>query len=151
MNQKAPSKQQIVMELVKGVQHDIRLYNRLYKTLLKQQHCYIRLDNKALETVTAELTPLIESLHANATHRTKLLHFLGFDENKDGVKQFISALPRSIQQSFRTQWDTLEQQVNSCQKQNQLNGQISASLNEMLLDIDSDNNFHYSTAKLMEL
>jgi flagella synthesis protein FlgN len=144
------SKNDIVREIIRGIQYDVRLYDELYKLLLKQQHCYLSFDEASMQAITDKLQPMLDTLQKNAEHRTNLLGYLGLAQNKAGINRLINALPGKLRLQAGQQWQTLETRVQSCQQQNQLNGQLSASFSEMLQQFDHDNSNSYSSPKLME-
>lgn len=145
------SKNDVVREIIRGIQYDVRLYDELYKLLLKQQHCYLAFDEQSMQTITDKLQPMLDTLQKNAEHRTKLLGYLGLEQNKAGMNRLLGALPGKLRTQAGQQWHMLETRVQSCQQQNQLNGQLSASFNEMLQQFDHDSSNNYSSSKLMEL
>ncbi|PJC86408.1 hypothetical protein CSW98_09350 [Vibrio sp. HA2012] len=147
----SPSKVDVLKEIIRGIQHDLTLYDALYRLLLKQQHCYLSFDDSSMQEITEKLHPMIDTLHKNAKHRTALLGYLGLKQSKEGMKKLINTLPGNLKIQTATQWKELEVMVQSCHQQNQLNGQLSVSYREMLRLFGHENANDYASTKLMEL
>lgn len=141
----------VIKKIIQGIQGDITLYDELHELLIAQQHGYLSFDGVALQTTTTQLQPLLDTLHNHAYQRTQLLNSLGLPENRCGMQRLMNALPTKLKQHVTHHWHTLEARIYSCQQQNQRNGELSASVHELLQTILHNTENDYSTAKLMHL
>ncbi|OLQ79116.1 hypothetical protein BIT28_01910 [Photobacterium proteolyticum] len=143
------NKQQAIMLIMKGIQHDVRQYKQLHQLMVEQQESYLKFDGEALQELIAKQRPLIANLSRSAAKRSELMALLGLSQTKAGMATLLQALPEKLKKPMNEYWQTLELCIRSCHQLNQLNGQISASYSEMLQQVN--NKQSYSSGNLMQL
>ncbi|QUJ68638.1 flagellar export chaperone FlgN [Photobacterium sp. GJ3] len=132
------SKQQIVKTLIQGIRHDLHAYQQLGQLMLRQQASYLQFDGSSLSDLVSRQEPLLLQLQQSAKHRSDLLKSLGLPGDKRGMALLLKRLPSPLNLKVRQSWQQLESQIHSCQKTNQVNGNLSASYGEVLRQLKGE-------------
>ncbi|NAX49238.1 flagellar export chaperone FlgN [Photobacterium halotolerans] len=132
------SKQQIVKALIQGIRHDLQAYQQLGQLLLRQQASYLQFNGTTLTELVKKQEHLLAQLQRSASQRRQLLQQLGLSADKQGMTTLMKKLPSPLNTQVRQSWQQLENHIQSCQKTNQVNGNLSASYGELLMQIKGE-------------
>ena len=115
-----------VKQLIIGIQQDCGRYAALQQ-LLRNQHCLLAShDVDGLTEHNLQQTRLMADIQQQAQQRCQHLLALGLKPDEKGMATLIAKLPATLQQSVSGQWQQLEQLLQLCRRQNDLNGRLLA-------------------------
>lgn len=144
-------RQQLVMQLLKGIQQDIQQYDELQHILQALQASYLNFDGEAMQRMMQRQQPLLAVLAQRSTQRTVQLRQLGLPATPQGIRSLFQALPPALREKMQQQWQRLESVIVACRQLNQHNGQLSASFGELLAEISQGSQRHYARDQLMQM
>ncbi|GAB6261734.1 flagellar protein FlgN [Photobacterium sp. CCB-ST2H9] len=132
------SKQQVVKSLIQGIRRDLHAYQQLGQLMIRQQASYLQFNGAALTELVSRQEPLLSQLQQSAKQRSDMLLSLGLPGDKRGMAILLKRLPSPLNMKVRQSWQQLETQIQSCQKTNQVNGNLSASYGEVLRQLKGE-------------
>lgn len=115
-----------VKQLIIGIQQDCGRYAELQQLLLNQHGLLASHDVDGLTEHNRQQTRLMVDIQQQAQQRCQHLLALGLKPDEKGMATLITKLPATLQQSVSGQWQRLEQMLQQCQRQNELNGRLLA-------------------------
>ncbi|WP_421201453.1 flagellar export chaperone FlgN [Aeromonas enteropelogenes] len=117
---------QRVRLLTSGIQQDLLCYTELLQLLLRQHRLLATHDVEGLTEHNQQQTRLMAQVQQQAQQRCQHLLALGLRPDEKGMAILIAKLPTSLQQHATNQWQELEQLLQQCLRQNDLNGRLLA-------------------------
>ncbi|MEZ6974823.1 MULTISPECIES: lateral flagellar protein LfgN [unclassified Aeromonas] len=117
---------QRVKELILGIQQDGTRYVALQQLLLRQHSLLAAHDVDALAEHNQQQTQLMMQVQQQAQQRCQHLLALGLKPDEKGMAALIEKLPANLQHKVAKQWLQLEQLLQQCLRQNELNGRLLA-------------------------
>lgn len=121
-----------VQALISGVQSDIHDYQALER-LLQSQHAQLKArQTDVLLTQLPLQQALIAKLQQAAAARSQLLQHLGITADEHGMRLLLQRLPSNVRECLNPLWQTLNQLVERCQLQNEVNGRLLACQYEVI-------------------
>lgn len=115
-----------VKQLIIGIQQDCGRYAALQQLLLNQHGLLASHDVDGLTEHNLQQTRLMADIQQQAQQRCQHLLALGLKPDEKGMATLITKLPAALQQSVSGQWQQLEQLLQLCRRQNDLNGRLLA-------------------------
>lgn len=115
-----------VKQLIIGVQQDCGRYAELQQQLLRQHSLLAAHDVNGLAEHNQRQTQLMAAVQQQAQQRCQHLLALGLKPDEKGMATLIAKLPASLQKNVASQWQQLEQLLQQCLRQNELNGRLLA-------------------------
>ena len=115
-----------VKQLIIGVQQDCGRYAELQQQLLRQHSLLAAHDVNGLAEHNQQQTQLMAAVQQQAQQRCQHLLALGLKPDEKGMATLIAKLPASLQKNVASQWQQLEQLLQQCLRQNELNGRLLA-------------------------
>ena len=115
-----------VKQLIIGVQQDCGRYAELQQQLLRQHSLLAAHDVNGLAEHNQRQTQLMAAVQQQAQQRCQHLLALGLKPDEKGMATLIAKLPISLQKNVARQWQQLEQLLQQCLRQNELNGRLLA-------------------------
>ncbi|RDH85229.1 MAG: flagellar protein FlgN [endosymbiont of Seepiophila jonesi] len=109
------------------LQSEIDESRRLLDILLREHKLLQGASSAPLEQLTAEKQQQMAVLETAVVKHNRLLLHLDLQPNREGSEQLLQQLPEAG--SARQLWEEFEQLIETCQKQNDVNGDI-LSLNQ---------------------
>ena len=97
---------------------------RLYQLLKTEFDQLSRRDIERIEETLEAKQALLSELEALSEMRYRILAENGFSADKDGHDAFINSVEGSGGDALRASWQALQQTLEDCQQQNQVNGQV---------------------------
>lgn len=116
----------------------IELLESLTTLLMAERTALKDRDTLNIQAQLNKKTELLKQLEHNASTRTQLLIDSGVEGNDQGMTAYLNSLPVTAATELGNQWQTLKEQLHSCQAANQVNGTIlhrSKTQAETLLNI----------------
>lgn len=121
-----------IASLLQGLREDQQGYQQLLE-LLREQHLLLcRLDSQGLLGLNRRHADAVEPLRARAKERGQCLLRLGCSADPAGMEQLLTRLPRTLADYLRDLWAQLQQGVQACKQQNDINGRLLAGQQELL-------------------
>lgn len=115
-----------IKQLIIGIQQDCGRYAELQQLLLNQHGLLASHDVDGLTQHNLQQTRLMADIQQQAQQRCQHLLALGLKPDEKGMATLITKLPTALQQSVSGQWQRLEQMLQLCRRQNDLNGRLLA-------------------------
>ncbi|MDM5150292.1 lateral flagellar protein LfgN [Aeromonas salmonicida] len=115
-----------VKQLIIGVQQDCGRYAKLQQQLLRQHSLLAAHDVNGLAEHNQQQTQLMAAVQQQAQQRCQHLLALGLKPDEKGMATLIAKLPVNLQKNVASQWQQLEQLLQQCLRQNELNGRLLA-------------------------
>ncbi len=115
-----------VKQLIIGIQQDCGRYAELQQVLLRQHSLLAAHDVDGLAEHNQLQTQLMVVVQQQAQQRCQHLLALGLKPDEKGMATLIAKLPASLQKNVASQWQQLEQLLQQCLHQNELNGRLLA-------------------------
>lgn len=115
-----------VKQLIIGIQQDCGRYAELQQLLLRQHSLLAAHDVDGLAEHNQQQTQLMVAVQQQAQQRCQHLLALGLKPDEKGMATLIAKLPASLQKNVASQWQQLEQLLQQCLRQNELNGRLLA-------------------------
>ena len=115
-----------VKQLIIGIQQDCGRYAELQQVLLRQHSLLAAHDVDGLAEHNQQQTQLMIVVQQQAQQRCQHLLALGLKPDEKGMATLIAKLPASLQKNVASQWQQLEQLLQQCLRQNELNGRLLA-------------------------
>lgn len=108
-------------QLEQTLMRETEAVNALAATLELEHEVLNQRDAARLDEVVATKEGQLEALNTLSQERTQLLHAAGYASDKDG---FGAALDADTSGQLRELWDALEEALQKCLRQNQINGKL---------------------------
>ncbi|MGY3894367.1 lateral flagellar protein LfgN [Aeromonas enterica] len=115
-----------VKQLIIAIQQDCGHYAELQQVLLRQHSLLAAHDVDGLAEHNQLQTQLMVVVQQQAQQRCQHLLALGLKPDEKGMATLIAKLPASLQKNVASQWQQLEQLLQQCLRQNELNGRLLA-------------------------
>ncbi|MNH01561.1 FlgN protein [compost metagenome] len=115
-----------IKQLIIGIQQDCGRYAALQQLLRNQHSLLASHDVDGLTEHNLQQTRLMADIQQQAQQRCQHLLALGLKPDEKGMATLITKLPATLQRSVSGQWQQLEQLLQLCQRQNDLNGRLLA-------------------------
>lgn len=115
-----------VKQLIIAIQQDCGRYAELQQVLLRQHSLLAAHDVDGLAEHNQLQTQLMVVVQQQAQQRCQHLLALGLKPDEKGMATLIAKLPASLQKNVASQWQQLEQLLQQCLRQNELNGRLLA-------------------------
>jgi flagellar biosynthesis/type III secretory pathway chaperone len=111
--------EQLLYELFETISEDVRMLRDL---LNKEFEILQQADPEPLHKITAEKQRLIEKIDKTLASQNAFLEQQGLPSNRQGIEAYLQRIARDA--PIHQQWKALEQQFESSQKQNEINGAL---------------------------
>lgn len=126
------SVRQAMLVLINSLKKDISHYS-LFNALLKEQYSLMQQHNSEK---LLQLNQRQEKLHSiiltQAQRRKKIMLGIGVSADEAGIERLLNSLDRVSRERVSELWERLKTLTLNCQKQNELNGQLLSSQQELL-------------------
>ena len=134
------SKRELVQDLLHGVNQDIEDYKKLQALLSKQRQLMLNRDNEGLSQHNPHQTQLCSQLMHKAKLRSQALRTLGFKGDSQGMSNFISRLPQTINERYSLKWQQLLSFAKEGQRLNEANGVMLAEQQQVIKKLLNESN-----------
>ncbi|WP_440875233.1 flagellar export chaperone FlgN [Thalassotalea sp. PLHSN55] len=135
---------QTIQLLVAGIKEDLTHFQRYHQLLIEQQSLMQQHNSEQLMLLNKRHEKYHHALLQQSNKRKKLLLELGLSADDAGMDAVISALSAKPAAQVQQMWHALKNLVAQCQQQNQRNGELLASQQQLLnkmLRPDSQNEY----------
>lgn len=126
------SARQAMLVLINGLKKDISHYT-LFNALLKEQYSLMQQHNS---DKLLQLNQRQEKLHSailtQAQRRKKIMLGIGVSADEAGMERLLDSLDRVSRERVSELWNRLKTLTLNCKKQNEINGQLLSSQQELL-------------------
>ncbi len=123
---------QAMLVLINGLKQDISHYN-YFNALLKKQHALMQQHNSdKLIQLNQSQEKLHDAILTQAQQRKKIMLGLGVSADEAGMVQLLNSLDNASRERVSGLWQRLKTLTLSCKKQNEINGQLLSSQQELL-------------------
>ncbi len=123
---------QAIQLLVAGIKEDTGNFKRYHQLLIEQQKLMQQHDSQQLMQLNIRHEKYHQALLAQANKRKQILVNLGLPGDDQGMETVISALSAKPAAQVRQMWQQLKTLVAQCQQQNNINGELLASQQQLL-------------------
>lgn len=123
---------QAMLVLINGLKKDISHYT-LFHALLKEQHSLMQQHNSdKLLLLNQRQEKLHSAILTQAERRKKIMLGIGVSADESGMERLLNSLDRVSRERVSELWERLKTLTLSCKKQNEINGQLLSSQQELL-------------------